>query len=118
MLDTQNEQNDIKIKKYLTCFTDLTETEIEILLYLSKVGQASVENVAIAMNISKPTANKYLENLYQYGFIMRMKDTTRLHGRPSYIYLHRKDKLKEKIINEIKEISEKTIKLVEKSFNE
>ena len=111
------QSNKNTLTKILSFYYDFTEMETNLLIYLARNGAKTVNELAKELGFSAPLINRYLDRLYEKGFIKRIKDTTDRSGRPRYVYMAASlAELRQRLIAEIRQTNEDMIELIEKEF--
>jgi predicted transcriptional regulator len=83
---------------------DLSETDVQILELLLKLGPKPADELGQELKVSKGTINRSVNKLAKIGLIMRIKETGNKIGRPRYVYSAPNfDELKGRITKEIEE---------------
>ncbi len=65
---------------------NLSETDIDVLLYILRGGKYDVDTLAKELNLSKATINRSLNKLVSLGFVEKERETRKSAGRPKYYY--------------------------------
>ena len=110
----------IDLKEILSFYYDISESEAQILMYLAKNGQKSAEDITKEINnLSLPMVIRTLRRLYERGLVIRTKDASSKPGKPKYVYKTvDRNELKQKIINDIRQTTDRIVELIEKEFGE
>ncbi len=96
---------------------DFSETDVNILLTLTRSEPKGTEELEQELNLSKASINRSLNKLLELGMVMRVKESGNKAGRPRYLYKAiSMEELRNKILNEIKECISSLIKVVDESL--
>jgi predicted transcriptional regulator len=95
----------------------LSETDVQVLIALMKGDARGTEELESELKLSKASINRSLNKLLEMALVMRIKEPGNKAGRPRYLY-KAKDygELKSKILQDIKDCSEKMADLVNQEF--
>ena len=111
------QSNKNTLTRIFSFYYNFSEMETNLLIYLARNGEKTVNELAKELGFSAPLINRYLDRLYEKGFVKRIKDTTDRSGRPRYVYIAPSlAELRRRLITEIRQTNEKMIELVEKEF--
>ncbi|MFP3259594.1 MAG: HTH-type transcriptional regulator Lrs14 [Sulfolobus sp.] len=96
----------------------LSETDVQVLIALAKSEAKGTEDLEADLKLSKASINRSLNKLLEMGLVMRIKEPGNKAGRPRYLYKTRDyNELKQKILQDIKDCSEKMAQLVDQEFS-
>ncbi|BFH73985.1 helix-turn-helix domain-containing protein [Sulfurisphaera javensis] len=93
--------------KPLSFVYDLNERELEIFLYLAKSKkELNADEISEALDISRSCIMGYIKKLENKGLLLKKRDVriTR-RGKPQYVYFVDNKKVKEKILEDIIELT-------------
>ncbi|AEB94369.1 MAG: HTH-type transcriptional regulator Lrs14 [Metallosphaera sp.] len=95
----------------------LSETDVQVLMGLMRGNARGTEELEKELKLSKASINRSLNKLLEMNLVMRIKEPGNKAGRPRYLY-RAKDysELKSKMLNDIKDCSEKMGQLVGQEF--
>jgi predicted transcriptional regulator len=95
----------------------LSETDVQVLMALTKGEAKGTEELESDLKLSKASINRSLNKLLEMGLVMRIKEPGNKAGRPRYLYKAKDyQELKDKILADIKHCADERAKLVENEF--
>jgi predicted transcriptional regulator len=95
----------------------LSETDVQVLMALMKGDARGTEELESDLKLSKASINRSLNKLLEMALVMRIKEPGNKAGRPRYLYKAKDyNELKSKILQDIKDCSDKMASLVESEF--
>ncbi|MEM0373000.1 MAG: HTH-type transcriptional regulator Lrs14 [Sulfolobaceae archaeon] len=97
----------------------LSETDVQVLMALTKGEAKGTEDLENDLRLSKASINRSLNKLVELGLVTRIKESGNKAGRPRYLYKAKDYKeLKEKLLGDIKSCAEEMAKLIEAEFKQ
>ncbi|MEM4025472.1 MAG: helix-turn-helix domain-containing protein, partial [Sulfolobales archaeon] len=107
----------VSIIDVLKFFYDLNETDVIILLKLSREGGKTLEELSQSISMSKASISRSISKLHSLGFISRKKITGKMiRGRPKYIYDIDREKVLRDILENINKCSEVAKSIIDNLF--
>ncbi|MEM0043604.1 MAG: helix-turn-helix domain-containing protein [Sulfolobales archaeon] len=108
---------EVSIIDVLKFFYDLNETDVIILLKLSREGGKTLEELSQSISMSKASISRSISKLHSLGFISRKKITGKMiRGRPKYIYDIDREKVLRDILENINKCSEVAKSIIDNLF--